>query len=397
MTKPRFLLIGGWPEIVEKLARLEVEITLFHGESFANDSPVPRLCRQVIQVDTRDADACLEAARSLHRERPFTAVYAIRELDLPSASRVGEVLGIRCNPSQAVALSRDKAAMRRALAGTGLDTVPWAAPGRLDEAREALVGIGCPAILKPARGVGSQHIVLLQEPRDLDRSWSAQDQPWIIEQYLGGQEYSVEFVTLNGRHYPLGITEKRISGEPHFYETGHVFPARLPEPVGAKVLAAVDALLDRLGHRFGMSHTEIKLDGETVHILETHTRPGGDRIWKLVELATGVDAVSLTFRSLLGERVAPPQTLAGRAAAVGFFHGRGGAVREVRGLAQARALPGVWLVSVTAQEGQTLSPTCSSDTRYGFVVTHADTRTQAVASLERALATVVIDTGESSP
>lgn len=395
MNKPRFLLIGGWQEIVEKLARLEVNITLLHRESFADESPVARLCQQVIQVDTQDADACLEAARPLHRERPFAAVYAIRELDLLTASRVGEALGITCNPSQAVALSRDKVAMRRCLAGTTLDTVRWAAPSRVEEAREALDSIGYPAIMKPARGVGSQHIVLLREARDLDRAWSVQTQPWIIEQYLGGQEYSVEFVTLGGRHYPLGITEKQISGAPHFYETGHVFPTPLADPVCETVYCAVSTLLDCLGHRFGMSHTEIKLDGEALHILETHTRPGGDRIWKLVELATGVDAVTLTFRALLGERAVPPQTLSGRAAAVGFFHGQGDTVGRIRGLAEARAIPGVWLVSVTAREGQTLALTCSSDTRYGFVITHADSRAQAMERLDRAMATVAIDTGET--
>ncbi|MBL6430706.1 MAG: hypothetical protein HPM95_03955 [Alphaproteobacteria bacterium] len=44
-------------------------------------------------------------------------------------------------------------------------------------------------------------------------------------------------------------------------------------------------LLETLGIEHGLCHTEIKIDGEQVHLIETHARPAGDRIWRLMELA----------------------------------------------------------------------------------------------------------------
>ena len=47
----------------------------------------------------------------------------------------------------------------------------------------------------------------------------------LIEEYATGQEYSVEHISYEGKHYFLALTHKYTTGAPHFIETGHLEPA----------------------------------------------------------------------------------------------------------------------------------------------------------------------------
>src|SRR5204863_2937315 len=112
---------------------------------------------------------------------------------------------------------------------------------------------------------------------------------FLAEEFVEGDEISVEGLTLSGVHEILSVTMKATTGHPHFIETGHLMPADIAgDRVAAARSATVD-LLNLLGHREGPSHTELRLrTGEPV-IIETHTRIGGDQIWEMVELVCGRD------------------------------------------------------------------------------------------------------------
>ena len=51
----------------------------------------------------------------------------------------------------------------------------------------------------------------------------------LIEEYICGEEISVETVSNNGEITVVGITDKSVTGSPYFIENGHMFPAKLEE------------------------------------------------------------------------------------------------------------------------------------------------------------------------
>ena len=103
-------------------------------------------------------------------------------------------------------------------------------------------------------------------------------------------------------------------GDPHFIETGHLEPAPLTDAQREAIQKAVFAGLDALKVENGASHTEFKLEGESVRIIEIGARMGGDCIGSdLVELSTGYDFVRMVIDVAAGrepsfEKVREPKT-----------------------------------------------------------------------------------------
>jgi hypothetical protein len=113
-------------------------------------------------------------------------------------------------------------------------------------------------------------------------------------------EFSVEFLSEGGRHHLLGITQKWISSS--FTEVGHLFPAAsFPPFLLADLTNAVHELLDEMDVSFCVSHWEfIVTPDERLALVESHVRPGGDKIMELIEYATGdYDAGEHPVRTLL--------------------------------------------------------------------------------------------------
>lgn len=125
----------------------------------------------------------------------------------------------------------------------------------------------------------------------------------LIEEYLaGGQEYSVESLSYEGRHYILQITQKDSSGPPHCVELGHHQPADLPEEMRNMVKEVVKNALIATGITNGPCHTEIKIINGRIYLIEINGRPGGDHIaYPLTELSTGYPYITGIIQAALGK------------------------------------------------------------------------------------------------
>lgn len=102
-----------------------------------------------------------------------------------------------------------------------------------------------------------------------------------------GAEFSIEFISFRGHHFPVGITQKWT--DPNFMEIGHLFPAEsLPPHLKPVVEQAVIRLLQELEVKHAVSHWEfIVTRDDRIAMVEGHLRPAGGRIMELVEHSTG--------------------------------------------------------------------------------------------------------------
>ena len=294
-----------------------------------------------------------------------------------------------------VALTRDKLAMRDLLRCSGIPTVRYC---RCDSPRdvEVLIGlIGGPVVVKPARGAGSAGVNLVDAAGGAAAAWAAANgasaaQPVIAEEYVGGAEVSVDTMSYDGRHEVVAIAEKVTTGRPHFVELGHQVPARLDPPQVARIGGLVLHFLDLIGQVQGPAHTELKIDGERLVLIESQTRTGGDQIWELNRLATGYDMHRASLRHLLlGERPRPGRLE--RAAAVRFFTAAPGVVSRVAGAEEAVEAEGVSRLKLDVAVGGTVGPLDSSQARLGYVVCEGPDVGTAVQRAERAKCMVCIE------
>ncbi|WP_330455713.1 ATP-grasp domain-containing protein [Streptomyces sp. NBC_00820] len=381
--RPHLLLVGGRDSGFASLAELDIRITLVQER--AGLTPLQTERADTLIVHDRLGPALAESTAVFlheHGEAPFDGVLSFAEQHLLTAARIGERLGLAHNPLPAVRDSRDKLRMRALLDEHGLRSVPYRACGSLADAVRFQAGSGAPVVLKPAAGSGSRGVRLAEGPDGLAAAWehaSAGGGAVIAEEYVPGQEVSVETLTLDGRHEVLAVTEKATTGSPAFVETGHRLPAPLGPAVHEAVTSATTAVLDALGQRWGPAHTEFRIreDGTPV-VIETQTRFGGDQIWQMVELVTGVRLAAATAAAMLGASGPTKSHPRAPAAAIRFFAHENTVVRAVGAVEAARALPGVVSVRITAHEGQKLGRLEGSGSRQGYVLaTGADGREAA--------------------
>lgn len=170
------------------------------------------------------------------------------------------------------------------------------------------IELSYPVIVKPLDRSGSRGITKLESADGLeDAIHVAIEQGFedaaLVEEFVEGQEYSVEYISFKGKHQFLALTYKYTTGAPHFIETGHLEPAPIDENKLSEIKRVTEHALDSLGIKYGASHTEIKINKDgIINIIEIGGRMGGDFIGStLVKLSTGVDFVEQVIRVSLGE------------------------------------------------------------------------------------------------
>ncbi|ATH92546.1 ATP-grasp domain-containing protein [Bacillus glycinifermentans] len=369
----RILLIAARHNIVEAAKKLDYEVVLFENKH--------RLLKETLEiadethvVDWENHDEVVHLAASIHKMKPFQAVFAFGEKGVLPAALIKEKLNILGNPLKPVELSKDKGKMRKLLNERGISLVRYAVSHSTADLKEAVGRIGLPCIIKPVAGTASSGVFKINTSSELDRLFKQeylQDEEKmevIVEEYLNGAEYSVESISFNGTHHIIGITEKFTTGEPSFIETGHFFPAvSLQQNTANDVKDLTLKVLHAIEHEIGPAHTEIKITADGPKVIETHTRPGGDKITELMKLSFGVDVFYETLKSLKGmETQFNPALL--QYSGIHFNLFQEGIVTGISGLKDLQKHPNIVEAELYLEPGNEIKPVKDSLTRHGYTV-----------------------------
>ena len=157
-----------------------------------------------------------------------------------------------------------------------------------------------PVIIKPVRSTAKKGITVVYSVNEVEaaldyaRSSVTNNDGVLIEEFLAdGDEYSVESLSFNGKHRVIQITNKISSGPPHCIELEYHQGDVLNDDMYSKVVSAINELLTKLEITFGPCHTEIKIIGDKIYLIELNARMGGGGIsYPLTELSTGYPYIS---------------------------------------------------------------------------------------------------------
>lgn len=280
-------------------------------------------------VDVMDRAAVLAAARELAAHTRVLGVLSWDETLIVTTAHVAEDLGLPGAGIDGIEGCRDKHRNRRLLTEAGLAQPGYDWAGSEDEAVLAAERIGYPVVVKP-RGMGASIGVVLARTEAEVRSafHTAEESSYVgavpyhggalIEEFLGGQEISIDSAVVAGECVPLFLARKNVGMFPYFEELGHTVDAADP-------LLADETLRDLLadahraiGFGYGITHTEVKLTERGPVIVEINGRLGGDLIPYLGRLATGIDPGIAVVDVATGRR---PNTVGTIARTVGIRFG----------------------------------------------------------------------------
>ncbi len=165
-----------------------------------------------------------------------------------------------------------------------------------------------PIIVKPTDRSGSRGITKVNNAIGLEKAIQdamevSFEKKILIEEYVDGEEYSVEYISFKGTHDFLAITKKITTGSPNFIEVAHIQPVEIKAELLDKIKSIISKALTNLGVMNGASHSEIKIKNDKITIIEIGARMGGDCIGSdLVNLSTGFDYLGMVIDVSLGKK-----------------------------------------------------------------------------------------------
>lgn len=227
------------------------------------------------------------------------------DLAVLTVSYVAEKMGLTGNGIEYSNITTNKYLMKKALMQNKVPSARFKVADLTSV--PDITDMNYPLIVKPTDRSGSRGVTRLNSAKDdlneavtraVDQSFEKRA---MVEEYVFGKEYSVECISYEGKHTMLEITEKFTTGDPHYIETGHMEPAVLTPSQRKLIEDTVYKGLDALGIRYGASHSELKIKGDQINIIEIGARMGGDMIGSaLVKLSTGYDFVKAVIDVSLG-------------------------------------------------------------------------------------------------
>lgn len=292
----------------------------------------------------------------------------------PTVAYVAEKMGLVGNGYECALRANNKYLMRQALSKADVPCPKYWYVNEENFKHQTLniSHFTFPLIVKPSDRSGSLGVSKAENLEDLlpaikaAQSYSFKHEA-MVEQFIEGREISVEFISYNGVHYPLQITDKVTTEAPHFVELEHHQPADFTKAQYAEIYELTKRALTALGITNGASHSEYRItnDGK-IYVMEIGARMGGDFIGSdLVQLSTGYDFLRGVIEVALGMFTSPHLT-EHNYSGVCFLSE---ATAYLKPIIKQQALPEIVRAEITDTELHPL--TCSGD-RSGYLIYKSD-------------------------
>jgi len=294
MKLDKVIILGGGPlqrDLIE-VARKRYYVIVLDGNS---NCALKGLADEFVHLDFSDLKKVLKFAKA---KNPRHILTMANEKGNLIAAIVSEKLGLYYNSVDTVMASLNKIEMKDRLSYAQINTsryFPLCVPNDLKKIPK---DFQFPLIVKPAQSSAARGVKLV---KDLDELSShmleaqkiSENGFAIVEEYVDGEQFSVETISFDGKHSVIGITKEFFTPAPYFMETQHLFPAQLSNEVKSKIHDIAIKVLDAFSVEVGSCHIELRLsNNKDISIIEIATRLGGWRS-ELVNRALGLNMAEI--------------------------------------------------------------------------------------------------------
>ena len=366
------------------------------------------VCDEFHRVSTTDVDAIAALVTR-------TKILAITSTGSEASTKTAALVAARLSlpfyaAPETIRRCQEKDLMRAAYAAAKLRVPEFARCATIAEARTFAKRNGYPVVVKPSHGWGQRGVARVDEDEELARAFddarahdarvngALEAASVVVEGWLEGREYSVNGWVERGELVSYCVTERiKVPGKrPLGVMIAELYPSGLSQAEEASVVDEARRGAAALGHTRGPCYSQVALSGDGLpRLFETAARLGGGFDADVTRLASGVDLYARVLGVALGSDALETSFASSpkHAAAIAkFLVARPGLVRQIDGVAAARAMPGVADVECFVAQGDEVYPLTDSAKRAAYVLAHGETRTEVTARATEALATLRIDT-----
>lgn len=354
----------------------------------------------VLATETNDIAGLIEFLRPYR----FDGVITVCDYYIDIVREVAKAFNLPCPFPEEVKRVRQKHLLRQTLDRAGLANPKYRLAHSWTEVEKAAEEIGYPLVIKPVDLASSAFVRLIQNTGELQDAYrdleafplnfrdQERDCTYLLEEFMGGEEVSVESVSYNGEITILGVTDKSVTGTPYFIENGHMFPAQLDAGTRAEVTQFVRDALKAAGFDHGIAHTEVKITAEGPRIVEINPRTAGNYIVELIERVTGVNLLHAFVDLALNVKPSVTAKDCGIASAAVMFlvPPRSGTITQIQGIESLEADKHIVRYKLENCAGKYIAPPIDNACYLGHVIAQDAKDLNARVYAEEALNRIIL-------
>ncbi|MBI2785438.1 MAG: ATP-grasp domain-containing protein [Legionella longbeachae] len=275
---------------------------------------VKGIVNHFIQADTTNFSETLSILRSAYQDTPFDGVITLLDKSVELVAAIAQEFNLPGSTLKAATTVKHKYKMREALREYGIPHPKFQLVKTLKNLQDAALYIGFPFIFKPVAASTSAAVFKIDSMEELEKAfhlmatcerppfWLYPDE-YLAEEFMNGQEISVEGVINRKQIHFAGITNKSVSS-PGFTEWMHCFPTYFEPEVCSKIYELVARAIEAVKINDCAFHVEVMMTAEGPKIVEINSRLAGAFISShLVPMATGIDLACASIQTALGEPI----------------------------------------------------------------------------------------------
>ncbi len=370
---------------------LEVVVGLDLPETLAEYWHVP------LSLDFQNIPPSVQTIVDFAQEHRLDVILSLDDSASELAAYACEALGMPQNSPQAAEAARDKLLMRSLMSAGGAPCPIFRPFALHDNPTWIAAQVTFPCVLKPLRLSGSRGVIRADNPEEfvaafwrlkrllLTEGYSEQETQFLVEDFIPGFEVALEGILTHGQLKVLTLFDKPdpLDG-PFFEETIYVTPSHFSPQVQQDIAHCVSVAASSLGLREGPVHAELRVNERGPWMLEIAGRSIGGLCSTILEFGSGLCLEELILRHALGEEINSVER-EGQAAGVMMIPiPRGGMLKAVHGIEEAKVVPLVTGVEITAQINHMLVPLPEGASYLGFIFARSETPTQVEQALRDA-------------
>ncbi|HXO86619.1 MAG TPA: ATP-grasp domain-containing protein [Gemmatimonadales bacterium] len=209
---------------------------------------------------------------------------------------------------------------------------------------------------------------------------------YLVEEFIPGYEVALEGLVVNRRLHVLALFDKPdpLDG-PFFEETIYVTPSTIPAGLQSAIAQCADRAVRALGITEGPVHAELRYNENGPWLIELAARPIGGRCSAVLRFGDQKASLEeLILRHALGMALPSLQRERLAAGVMMIPIPGAGVLQEVRGVAEAKAVPLIEDVQITAHPGERLVPFPEGSRYPGFIFARGETPAMVESALRAA-------------
>jgi biotin carboxylase len=246
--------------------------------------------------------------------------------------------------------------------------------------------IAYPCVVKPLRLAGSRGVIRADDPASfisafnrtrqllLGDGFITEETEILVERYLPGVEVALEGLLTNGELHVLALFDKPdpLTG-PFFEETIYITPSRLPAETQQAIARRTAEAAAALGLREGPVHAELRINDEGVWPIELAGRSIGGLCSTILEFGAGMTLEEIILRHSVGLSLPSTERSADAAGVIMIPIPKRGMLRAIDGQDEARRVPGITGLEITAKLNYPILPLPEGASYLGFIFARGET------------------------